>query len=74
MTKQRGFFPLIERKTPVLDRLRGNPEYKERPLLGILATSPGEIRSLRRGLVTGFGTALVVTLLLAPILARVPEK
>lgn len=67
-------FPLIKRKTPVLDLVRGNPEFVERPLLGILAETPEEIRSFRRGVIGGFTTVLAVALFLALVLARAPEK
>lgn len=63
--------PLTDRKTPILNIIRRNPE---RPLLGILAETPEEIRSLRRGIVTGITTTLAFTLLLTPFLARIPKE
>jgi len=66
-------FPLIKRKTPILDLIRRSPEFRERPLLGFLAETPEEIRSLRRGVVGGFATAIALALFLAPVLARIKE-
>jgi len=71
-----GVFPLIDRKTPVLDRLRlrGSPvEFRERPLLGFLAETPEEVRGLRRGVAAGFGTVLALTLFMAPLLTKLEK-
>ena len=70
MSEER-IFPLIKRKTPILDRIRGNPVFKERPLFGILAETPEEIRSLRRGVVAGFASALAIAAFLPLALRKV---
>ena len=50
----------------------------ERPLLGILAKTPAELRMLRRGIVSaavgGVATSLALTLLLPKIIERIPSK
>jgi len=58
---RKGVFPLLDRPTPLLDVVFGNPERK---LYGILAETPEEIRQLRRGIVIGFVTALAISTML----------
>jgi len=67
---RRQILPIIERRTPVLDALRGWG-FRERRLLGFLASTPEEIRSLRRGIVVGLGTSLTLSILLPKVLSRV---
>lgn len=66
-------FPILNRGSPILDRVRDNPKIKERPLIGFLAESPAEIRSLRRGVVAGLATSLGILLVIPMILEKKGE-
>lgn len=71
---EKHVFPLVDRPTPFLDlvRSRSNPVFKERKLYGVLAETPEEIRSFRRGVVSGVISAVFLAAYLGTILERIP--
>ena len=72
MSQKKRIYPLINRPTPLLDTLEKFEPIKERPLLGILASTPEEIRSLRRSVVAAVASALVFAAYGGYLLKRLP--
>lgn len=72
MSEERGFFGILP-KGPVRKMLTNSPEWKERPLFGVIASTPEEIRGFRRGVASAGLAALLLALYLETVIGRVPK-
>lgn len=55
-------------------REKGLKDFQDRPLLGILASTPEEVRGFRRGITSALLSSFILGLFLERAVARTPRR